>query len=790
MVRLLVVVCALLFAVFSGVTPTIPPSEAPATEPGHSFSAARAMRHVEIIARGPRPVSSPGHAAAQAYIVAELRKIGLSPEIQRTVSAFRFPGSEGFSASAVENIIARIPGSLPDGAILLDTHYDGATTGPAAGDCAACVATALETARAIVAGPQIRNDVIFVFSDAEEVGDHGAHAFATQHPWMRDVRLALNYEAMGSRGIGALYVTSPGNLALVGALAQAMPRGFGSSFVTAIFNATPDLRNACNLQDYLNAGVAGLGFVLHGDTQNYHTLLDDPAHLDPRSVQSFGQSALGVIRAFGNAPLDSLKVREDATFFALWPVGVIRYPATWSLALALAALSGALGLSALGARKRSLSGVGVGMGALGTLFLVVAVTAATGAVWWGVRALNPNLQVFLIGGYATPWNVAGLNALAVAGVLAAMGLWKARPMTVLASVFVLAAVVGLALAIIQPTMAYPAIWPALFGLPSLACLVFAVPGGRLQRIGGWLSLVPLVVIVAILTSLVGPSGMLTAFSVRLEALSGLPLMVAPMILTTFAAAFTAVAIPYVLDIRRGPVGAQIIPAVLTLAGLCALVGGAAFSGFNEEQPRPEAVRYELDADTGLARWVTNDAMPGAWSGLFISPRTPRRADGAIIPGRPPTYSATAPVVLLTRPTVRVLSDERSGTERRIRLELRSPRGAPIMEVKIEAGTLLRAASIAGQTLDLTGYTPAAKGRLWFYAFALVEYGVTVDLEIAGTGPVRIALADITNGLPDIAGQPTPVRPTTTMPMVGMTLDGTIVRTTFTIASSRLEANAR
>ncbi|MFL5852796.1 MAG: M28 family peptidase [Solirubrobacteraceae bacterium] len=47
-----------------------------------------------------------------------------------------------------------------------------------------CVANVLEVARALRAGPRLRNDVIFVFSDGEENGDLGAAAFAGQSPLM------------------------------------------------------------------------------------------------------------------------------------------------------------------------------------------------------------------------------------------------------------------------------------------------------------------------------------------------------------------------------------------------------------------------------------------------------------------------------------------------------------------------------------------------------------------------------------------------------------------------------
>lgn len=112
----------------------------------------------------------------------------------------RFKGADDFSAGTVTNVVARIRGTSSTGAIALNAHYDSGATGPAASDNGSGVVTALETVRAILAGEPLRNDVIVVFSDAEEHGDLGAAASNQQHPWASDVRLALNFEAQGSGG--------------------------------------------------------------------------------------------------------------------------------------------------------------------------------------------------------------------------------------------------------------------------------------------------------------------------------------------------------------------------------------------------------------------------------------------------------------------------------------------------------------------------------------------------------------------------------------------------------------
>jgi len=104
----------------------------------------------------------------------------------------------------------------------------------------------------------------------------------------------------------------------------------------------------------------------------------------------------------------------------------------------------------------------------------------------------------------------------------------------------------------------------------------------------------------------------------------------------------------------------------------------------------------------------------------------------------------------------------------------SPRAAPIVEVQVHAEGAITAAAIGGQGLDLRTFTPATEGKLKFYASALAADGFTLDLTVVGNAPVRISLADMSDGLPG----PIAARPANTMPTPGATRDGTVVRGLF------------
>ncbi|HEX2717812.1 MAG TPA: M28 family peptidase, partial [Gemmatimonadaceae bacterium] len=391
-----------------------PPDVVPASAPPTAFSADRAFLDVQVLAIAPRPVASLDHAAARSYLIERLHDLGLTPSVQSTTSALRFPGAAGFNAGSVRNVIARLPGYASTGAIALNAHYDGGRTGPAAADCGACVAAVLETVRALQWGPRLRNDLIVVFSDAEEAGNLGANAFATQHPWMRDVRVALNFEAMGTGGPVSLYATSQGNRALVERFASVAPDALVSPLLVGVVRGGAEPRAAGDLQDYLDAGSGGLGFLFSGNSPANHTVLDNPATFDRRTLQQSGGYALSLVRALGSEDLAALRADTgDAVFFNLWRGLVVTYPTSSALPIAAVAVLLFVGVMSAGLRRQRLSVAHAALGGVVFLETVAATAVVVGAVWWGVRALSPDLQVVQVGHYGDRWSIAGLVTLAV-----------------------------------------------------------------------------------------------------------------------------------------------------------------------------------------------------------------------------------------------------------------------------------------------------------------------------------------------------------------------------------------
>ena len=387
------------------------PDVVPATAPADAFSADRAAIHLEALASSSRAVGTPGHSRARRYLYDVMADMGLETQIQEAKSHVRFQGAPDFSAGTVHNVLGRVPGTRSTGAIVVNAHYDSGTTGPGASDCGSCVVTALETLRALLAGEALRNDVIFVFSDAEEEGDLGAAAFVGQHPWAADVRVAINYEAQGSGGPAFLYATSPQSGWLVRAFLDVAPDATAYSWMRGIMDLYPAGQLECDLAEYMKVGVEGLGFVYVGDSQDYHTVRDNVDRIDLGSVQQEGAYTLALVRRLGDMDLEARVPSSDLVYFNLLPGVVAAYSESWVVPLALLATGLLLFVVLRGVR----SGVLRPRRVLGATVLAgTAVAVAVGLVsllWVGIRNALPAVQVSLVGTYNSGLWIAGLMAL-------------------------------------------------------------------------------------------------------------------------------------------------------------------------------------------------------------------------------------------------------------------------------------------------------------------------------------------------------------------------------------------
>lgn len=370
--------------VFLGVYQMEPPSVASADAAPTVFSAARAMEHVQVIAQNPRPVGSAESAAARDYIVAQLTSLGFQPEVQ-TANVTRTQRNGQQTSATIQNVLARIEGSAnTDNAVAVAGHYDSVERGPGASDDASAVAGMIETARALQAGNQPSNDIIFIFTDAEERGLLGAQAFVDQHPWATDVKVVLNFEARGTTGPSYMFETSDNNGWLVRQFAQAAPNAIGYSFTFDIYRLLP---NDTDLTVFRGANMAGIGFAFIDGFINYHLPGDNIANLNPRSLQHHGNYMLSLAQRMANTSLDNVR-DTNRVYFSLFGL-IFHYSETWNLPLMVLTTLAFLAVLVLGFRRRRLTAKGLIAG----FFIFLLVLIVTLASIFGFSYIIPVMGV-------------------------------------------------------------------------------------------------------------------------------------------------------------------------------------------------------------------------------------------------------------------------------------------------------------------------------------------------------------------------------------------------------------
>lgn len=366
-------------ALFLSVMPLIPPQPLAVDADPVEYSAERAIEHVRVVARESHPMGSKASAGVRSYIVEALSDMGLDPELQSVVAADYF-GDPGNTVDVI-NLMARIPGTDSTGAVLLMGHYDTEPGSPGANDNATAVATLLETARALLAGEDLRNDVILLFTDGEEPAPrYGSVAFVSGHPWMDDVGFVLNFEAIGGSGPSVMIELSGPGRSMIDRYAAVVPSPAAYSLITEV-NRVIGGSNT-DFSKFRDAGVAGFDFAYIHGSPIYHTPADDVESVSLRSLQHHGSNALSLSRHFGTLDLAGPTDDGEVVFFTAAGSWVVRYPASWALPFAILIAIGFVAAAGRRPVRRLLSGAGI------VLSAVLAGTVVSSVIWWlltGVR---------------------------------------------------------------------------------------------------------------------------------------------------------------------------------------------------------------------------------------------------------------------------------------------------------------------------------------------------------------------------------------------------------------------
>ncbi len=730
-----------------GLFHTLPPTPSSFSAPTSAFSSVRAMLHVRQIGSQPHPTGSRENAEVRQYLVAQLKGLGLAPEIQSALVVY----PQKKHAGRIHNVLVRIPGTKPGKALLLVAHYDSVHTGSGAADDGASVAAILETLRAIKTQPALQNDLLTIFTDSEETGLLGAEAFVRQHPWAKNIGLALNFEYRGNRGAFMMFETSQGNGKLIEGLATAAPFLLANSMMYEVYKRLP---NDTDMSVFIQAGIPGMNFAAIEGHTHYHTQLDRPELLDQGSLQHEGDIMLALVKYFGNLPLNDLK-STDRVYFDVPGLGLLNYPVGWVMPLnGIVLLLFATAIT-LGLRTKTVRVGRVVSGAIVFLFILFGLAMASHFLWLSICQLHPEYESFVQGDtYNSHWYL-------LAFVFLNIGLFR-----------ILQAYLYKWLRLIEFILGVMACWLLLLVVSSLW-----LPGASFLFF--W-PLVAMILVVGIL--FINPFSLREKVGMRgLESIfphpsplpggegtfQGSPIVIflgsIPGILL-----FTPLIRGLFIGLTPQMIGVVIVPLVLLLGlltpllemigqrkyliGLSLLLGAVALaigsftSGFDANHPRQNTLFYVLSSSGQRAFWLSTDKQLDEWtSAFFASPQAKQHLPELFGDNFPAMWAAPVPMLALQSPTIETLEDsalsDKNSDKRKIRIRVKSPRHAPKLKVTVEGADVLHS-TVAGQL-----FSESLQPHWSLDSVGLIDEDLIIEFMVKAGIPFKVKAIDFSYGLP-------------------------------------------
>ncbi|MDZ4772419.1 MAG: M20/M25/M40 family metallo-hydrolase [Planctomycetota bacterium] len=702
-----------------------PPDVVPAIPASALFSAERALEHlVRIEGSGrPHPIGSSENARVRSEVIAAFAALGIPAEVDEHIAV----GANRVVA-ITRNIVARLPktasSSSQSKSVLVCAHHDSVSAGPGTSDDGVGVAAALEIARALQLVSVRKNDVVFLIDDGEEAGLIGARSFLARHPLARDVGVVVNMEARGTNGRAQMFETSTGNRSLIAALAAGVPHPSATSVAYELYKAMP---NDTDMTVFKEAGLAGVNFAFIGGVSRYHTPLDDIAHLDVRSLQHIGESALGITREFVDRDLTALS-KGDSVYADVLGFALLHFPTTWMWPLAILALLA----SAWCARRVRLG-----------LFFKAFIALAIGFVATLVAALAISSAITTVHAATFPWSahpawsrIAVLLGSFAIGILATRLVARrfADAAATRCAALVLYALIGAGACTVVPSASY------LFVFPVLAAGVVSACGARAQRWSAFAAFV-----VAALFTLPVLIGVEDGFGYG--APSGFVVPVGCVV-----ALLVVLACSSFVDSNARALAASAAAAAL------ALVVALCVPAFDEDSPAWLNIVHEHDARSGEARWIAVPVaapMPRELLDAAAFERRENAFEDRLYAGARAGFVALSAPSLAAPPRLDLLTETNEGSHRIVRARLWSPRGALRLVVRTPSDANLR--SIARAVRDSGGRFVADESEKLLEGFSargVVRFtgidaaGLVLEFMIDARDPIDVEIVDASADMPD------------------------------------------
>jgi hypothetical protein len=643
----LLVLAVLIFGIFFFMMPqNYDQTEAPLSE----FSTKRALETVKEISKKPHFVGSKNHEEVAQYLQKELQQLGLETSIQEG-----FCMTEKGTLVKSKNIIATIKGGKNSKSLLLLSHYDSAphSYSKGASDDASGVATILESVRAFLhSKTKHKNDIIILFTDAEELGLNGAALFVTQHKLAKEVGLVLNFEARGSSGPSYMLMeTNDGNNKMVDAFkAGNVDYPVSNSLMYSIYKMLP---NDTDLTVFREKGkIQGFNFAFIDSHYNYHTAQDKFENLDPKTLAHQGSYLFPLLNYFSNADLTDLNSANDDIYFNV-PFGFMSYPFAWIIPMLIIAFGLFFIFIFVGLGKRALRLDEIIKGFVPLLGSLITAGLVTYIGWIMLKNFYPQyndvLPVFTYNGHDYIYAFVCLT-LAICFLFYNNNGKRNPEMSQLVAPLFVWLLINLGFAFKLQGAGFLVI-PVIFSTLMLGFYVLTQKSGWILNC--LLAIPTLVILVPFIQML--PIGL------------GLKILVGSAVLTVLS--FTLLLPIFGTYTKKG-----IWAAGFFIAAIGFFVKAHQASTYTNQQPKPNSLVYILNGDSNKANWATYDTNLDEWTKAYLGEKP---KDGSALNsvklyskyGSQYTFMADAPVKKIARPTIEFLRDTVKGNQHLYRIRI-------------------------------------------------------------------------------------------------------------------------
>ncbi|MEW7277976.1 M28 family peptidase [Aquimarina sp. 2201CG1-2-11] len=665
--------------------------------PTQEFATLRALEHVKNISKKPHYLGSASNKTVRNYIVGELEKLGLQPEIQTG-----FTVSKTGNVNKPHNILAKIKGSDSSKSLVLMTHYDSSPhSSYGASDAGSGVATILEGVRAYLATNKVpKNDIIICITDGEELGLNGAQLFTNKHPWAKNAGLILNFEARGSGGNSYMLIETNGkNGKMIDEFSKAgVQYPVTNSLAYSIYKMLPNDTDLTVCRELGN--IEGFNFAFIDDHFDYHTANDTWENMDLNTLQHQGSYLMPLLSYFSETNITSLSSDRDYIYFNAPIFKLIKYPFSWIYGLLLVAILLFIVLIVYGKFnyridfKESLFGTGA------FLLCLILAGGLTYGGWQLLGLIYPHYSEIQHGFTYNGYQYISIFVLLSIGicfkVYARINKSENQASLLVGPLLIWLVLCTLAALYLKGASYF--IMMVFFGLVSLFVII------RQKQPN------PFLMVLLVFPAIYILAPFIASFPVAL----GLKILFVSAVLTVL---LFGLLLPVVGFYKRK----RLIGNLALLLGLVFLIGSHLKSDFTEKRQKPNSLVYILDANQNKAVWATYDKTLDNWSKNYINPEENIAATYTNTNafqskyGKSFEYANQAPIKNIVYPKLEIGKDTLIGNQRHLNLCIAPQRDMQRIDIYTETlfnFDTLYANKVTSRDFEYSGTTYNAFTKRW------------------------------------------------------------------------------